>query len=136
MTDKKKILAVDDEPDVLMIVRMGLMSEGYEVDTATNGFDALAKAKENCPDLVVLDMMMPEMTGFEVLKHLRNHESTRNVPVIMLTGVADRARIQQALDAGINFYIVKPFNLHDLLAKVKLAMDEATGGGIGLPPLV
>jgi AmiR/NasT family two-component response regulator len=53
----------------------------------------------------------------------------------MLTGVADRARIQQALDAGINFYIVKPFNLHDLLAKVKLAMDEASGGGIGLPPL-
>jgi DNA-binding response OmpR family regulator len=134
MSDTKKILAVDDEPDVLMIVRMGLMSEGYEVDTATNGFDALSKAKESCPDLVVLDMMMPEMTGFEVLKHLRNHESTRDVPVIMLTGVADRARIQQALDAGINFYIVKPFNLHDLLAKVKLAMDEASGGGIGLPP--
>jgi DNA-binding response OmpR family regulator len=133
MDGTKKILAVDDEPDVLMIVKMGLMSEGYDVDTASNGFDALAKAKDNRPDLIVLDMMMPEMTGFEVLKHLRNDAATQDVPVIMLTGVADRTRIQQALDAGINFYIVKPFNLHDLLAKVKLAIEDASTGGPGLP---
>jgi DNA-binding response OmpR family regulator len=134
MDTKKRILAVDDEADVLLIVKMGLMSEGYEVDTATNGFDALSKAKDSLPDLIVLDMMMPEMTGFDVLQKLRQDKATQAIPVIMLTGVADRSRIQQALDAGINFYIVKPFNLHDLVAKVKLAIDEAAGGGL-LPSL-
>jgi DNA-binding response OmpR family regulator len=123
--DKKKILAVDDENDVLLIIKTALFSEGYDVITAANGYDALAMAEDHKPDLIVLDMMMPEMNGFEVLRSLRESETTATIPVIMLTGVSDKSRIQQALDAGIDYYIVKPFEFHDLIAKVKIAIADA-----------
>ncbi len=125
MSDKKRILAVDDESDVLLIIKTALMSEGYAVSTASNGPDALALAQENRPDLVVLDMMMPEMSGFEVLDALRASPSTHTVPVIMITGVSDKAKIRQAIDSGIDYYIVKPFEFHDLISKVKIAISDA-----------
>lgn len=126
MTDKKKILAVDDESDVLLILKTALISEGYQVFTATNGPDAIALAREHGPDLMVLDMMMPDMNGFETLKHIREGEATQSVPVIMLTGVSDKDKIRQALDLGIDYYIVKPFEFHDLIAKVKLAISDSS----------
>lgn len=134
MSDKKKILAVDDESDVLLIIKTALMAEGFDVVTAANGPDALALAEEHEPDLVVLDMMMPGMTGFEVLAELRLQPANREVPIIMLTGVSDKSKIRQALDAGIDYYIVKPFEFHDLISKVRLAIADAeSGGGIPLP---
>lgn len=125
MSDKKKILAVDDESDVLLIIKTALMSEGYAVVTASNGPDALARSREETPDLVVLDMMMPEMSGFEVLEQLRAQEMTRKVPIIMLTGVSDKAKIRQAIDSGIDYYIVKPFEFHDLISKVRIAISDS-----------
>jgi DNA-binding response OmpR family regulator len=115
----KRILAVDDEVDVLLIVKTALQSEGYEVETASNGFDALTLARDNPPDLVLLDVMMPGMTGFEVLRALKGEEATSMMPVIMLTGVSERSKMQEALMSGTDYYIVKPFEFHDLLAKVK-----------------
>jgi CheY-like chemotaxis protein len=133
MSDKKKILAVDDESDLLLIIKTALFSEGYDVVTASNGPDALALAQDHKPDLIILDMMMPEMNGFEVLDNLRRQEATMGIPVIMLTGVSEKGKIRQALDAGINYYIVKPFEFHDLIAKVKIAIADSEGGGPGIP---
>src|SRR5688572_18100270 len=113
MTDKLKILAVDDESDVLLIIKTALMSEGFAVQTATNGPDAISRAAEMKPDLIVLDMMMPEMSGFETLRKLRDSPDTVATPVIMLTGVSDKGKIREALDLGIDYYIVKPFEFHD-----------------------
>lgn len=126
MTDKKKILAVDDESDVLLILKTALLSEGYQVFTATNGPDAIVIASEENPDLIVLDMMMPEMNGFDTLRKIREEPRQASVPVIMLTGVADKERIREALDLGIEYYIVKPFEFHDLISKVKIAIADSS----------
>ncbi|MCL5269196.1 MAG: response regulator [bacterium] len=118
----KTILAVDDEPDVLLIVKTALESEGYQVVTASNGPDALALAVEMTPDLILLDVMMPGMSGFEVLRNLKAGDATGTIPVIMLTGVSERSMIQEALSSGTDYYIVKPFEFHDLLGKVNDAL--------------
>lgn len=119
----KRILAVDDEPDVLMIVRTALQSEGFDVETANNGPDCLSIAAANPPDLFVLDMMMPGMTGFDVVRELKKSEATARIPVVMLTGVSERKMIQEALASGIDYYIVKPFEFEDLIAKVNQAIE-------------
>ncbi len=129
MSEKKTILAIDDESDLLLIIKTALFSEGYDVITASNGPDGLALASDRKPDLILLDMMMPEMNGFEVLENLRADPDNATVPVIMLTGVSERGKIREALDAGINYYIVKPFEFHDLVAKVKIAIADAENGG-------
>jgi len=127
---KKKILAIDDESDLLLIIKTALFAEGYDVLTATNGPDGLALASDHIPDLIILDMMMPEMDGFEVLKELRASDKTAGIPVIMLTGVSEKAKIRTALDQGIDYYIVKPFEFHDLLSKIKIAMMDAEPPGL------
>ena len=120
----KRILAVDDELDVLLIVKTALQTEGFEVETASNGPDALKLAKETNPDLILLDVMMPGMTGFEVLKELKKHDATATTPVIMLTGVSERSKIVQAIGSGTTFYIIKPFDFEDLMEKVRMALAE------------
>ena len=121
-----KVLAVDDEPDVLLIIKTGLEMEGYDVVTATDGEEALASAREEKPDLILLDVMMPKLDGFEVLAKLKEDEATATIPVIMLTGLSDRGKIQKALISGIQWYVVKPFDFDDLLGKVREAL-RATG---------
>lgn len=125
MSSAKKILAVDDESDVLLIIKTALISEGFDVKTAPSGPEALALLPEFSPDLVILDMMMPEMTGFETLKKLRENGSFNKTPVIMLTGVAEKEKIRQAIDMGVSYYMVKPFEFHDLISKVRLAISDA-----------
>ena len=121
----KKILAVDDENDVLLIIKTALASEGYEITTASNGYDGLALAEDLQPDLILLDLRMPEMDGMEVLQRLRESEKTQNIPVIVLTGISDKTKIREALDKGITYYIVKPFECQDLISKVKCALMPA-----------
>ncbi len=130
MSDAKKILAVDDENDVLLIIKTALISEGFSVKTASSGIEALGTAEEFNPDLVILDMMMPEMTGFDVLKQMREIPVLKTVPVIMLTGVADKEKIREAINAGVNYYMVKPFEFHDLISKVRLAISDAENPSI------
>ncbi|MEQ8820147.1 MAG: response regulator [Sumerlaeia bacterium] len=125
MTEAKpKILAVDDENDVLLILKTALKDE-YDVRTASNGPDALASAEEEVPDLVILDMMMPQMDGFEVMAELKARDATNHVPVIFLTGISDKSKIRRALDMGTQYYIVKPFDYNDLLTKVQMALKDA-----------
>lgn len=118
-----RILVVDDEPDVVMIIKTALQAEGYDVASAMNGPDALEEAAEARPDLIILDVMMPGMTGFEVLKVLKSEARTATIPVIMLTGVSDRKKMQEALSSGIEYYVVKPFDFDDLLSKIKQALE-------------
>lgn len=127
--NKPKILVVDDENDILLIVRTSLKDD-YEVSTASSGADALAHIEDETPDLIILDMMMPEMDGIEVLEKVRANASTATTPVIFLTGVSERSKIREALDKGTQYYIVKPFKQQDLMNKVALALEEAgtTGG--------
>lgn len=125
MSKGKKILAVDDENDILLIVKTALMSEGFDVTTASSGEDAVAAAKEFQPDLVILDLMMPGMDGLATLAELRKLKSTASTPVLMLTGVSERKVIINALNKGVAHYIVKPFECDELIAKVKTTLKEA-----------
>lgn len=119
----KRILVVDDEPDLVMILRTALQTEGYEVVTASNGPDGLEEASNSEPDLMVLDVMMPGMSGFEVLKKLKEEPKTSQIPVIMLTGVSEREKIQEALSSGIDYYLIKPFEFDELIEKIARALE-------------
>ena len=118
-----RILAVDDEPDVLSLVKLALKTEGYEVLTATNGKDALDIANKEKPDAIVLDIMMPEMNGMEVFQILRESDETSDIPVIMVTGVSEKENIKNMLDQGVNYYILKPFDFTDLASKIGIAIE-------------
>jgi CheY-like chemotaxis protein len=126
MAEKRRVLAVDDENDVLLILKTALRDE-YDVETAASGQEALERALEHKPDVVLLDLMMPGMDGMEVLEELRKSPLTATTPVIFLTGVSDKKKIREALDKGTQYYITKPFNHHDLLNKVAMAIQEADG---------
>ena len=112
----ERILVIEDDPAILKVLRRGLAYEGYLVDTATDGRSGLLMARDNPPDLVVLDWMLPGMDGLEVCHRLR---TGGEVPILMLTAkdtVQDRI---QGLDAGADDYLVKPFNLDELLARIR-----------------
>lgn len=111
-----RILVVDDDPEILSLLKRGLSYEGYAVDTASSGTEALQKARDREPDLVVLDIMMPGLDGIEVSKRLRQ---ASDIPILMLTAkgtVADRVA---GLDSGADDYLVKPFSFDELLARVR-----------------
>jgi len=111
-----RILVVDDDPEIVSFVKRGLIYEGYSVDTAGDGTEALAKARQNEPDLVLLDIMMPGLDGIEVSKRLRQAGS---VPILMLTAKGTVADKVAGLESGADDYLVKPFAFDELVARVK-----------------
>ncbi|HZK66191.1 MAG TPA: response regulator transcription factor [Chloroflexota bacterium] len=113
------ILVVDDEKNIVHLARLYLTAEGYRVETAYNGREALAKAKATSPDLVVLDLMMPELDGWEVCRRLRQES---DVPIIILTARGDDADKIQGLELGADDYVTKPFNPKELVARVKAVL--------------
>ena len=115
----KKILAVDDERHIVRLVQVNLERAGYTVVTAFNGKEALEQVEAEQPDLVVLDVMMPYMDGFEVLQNLRKNQSTRELPVIMLTAKAQDADVFRGWQSGVDCYLTKPFNPMELISFVK-----------------
>ena len=130
MTTKKKILVVDDEDDILHFLELVLADKGFEVATASNGHDALALAQTERPDLILLDIMMPQMDGWEVLKLLRVDEQTSSVPVAMLSARTEAQDRVQGLQEGAIDYICKPFSLQELLGKIEtiFAQRREPGG--------
>ncbi len=124
----KKILAVDDEKHIVRLVQVNLERAGYAVVTANDGKEALQKVAEENPDLVVLDVMMPYMDGFEVLQNLRRNPATREIPVIMLTAKAQDADVFKGWQSGVDCYLTKPFNPMELLSFVKRIFDSMEGG--------
>lgn len=127
----RKILAVDDEKHIVRLVQVNLERQGYEVVTANDGKEALQKVDDERPDLVVLDVMMPYMDGFEVLQNLRRNPSTRDIPVIMLTAKAQDADVFKGWQSGVDCYLTKPFNPMELLSFVKRIFDSLDGAGPG-----
>ena len=120
----KKILAVDDERHIVRLVEVNLQRAGYDVVTAFDGREALEKVKAENPDLIVLDVMMPYMDGFEVLKTLKADPSTAEIPVIMLTAKAQDADVFRGWQSGVDCYLTKPFNPMELLTFVKRIFDS------------
>ncbi len=117
-----KILVVDDEPDMTALLHHALVREGYEVEIAFDGRTALRKAQSFQPDLIMLDIMMPEMSGWETLRHLREFSQ---VPVIMLTAVSGERPTIQGLDLGADDYVTKPFGIRELKARVRATLRRA-----------
>jgi two-component system phosphate regulon response regulator PhoB len=122
-----KILVVDDEPDLVELIEYNISQHGHTVVTAGDGARALELAKEQVPDLVVLDVMMPRLNGTEVAKRLRSQTETASIPIIMLTAKAEEADELEGLGAGADDYITKPFSMQILLARIE-ALARRTSG--------
>ncbi len=125
MGDTKRILVVDDEPDILELVRYNLEKEGYTVSTADGGKRCLELVKRFVPDLLVLDIMMPDMDGLEVCKALRSDKDTASLPIIMLTAKTDEIDMVLGLELGADDYVLKPFSTKVLLARAKSLLRRA-----------
>jgi DNA-binding response OmpR family regulator len=126
---KKKILIVDDEDDILHFLDLVLREKGYEVATATGGQEALTRAQLVRPDLILLDIMMPQMDGWEVLKLLRVDEETAAIPVAMLSARTEARDRVQGLQEGAVDYICKPFSLQELIGKIEAIFAQVEESG-------
>ena len=123
----KKILVADDEPDVLHLVSLNLKNAGFNVIKAEDGVSALTKARETHPALIVLDLMLPEMSGLEVCKVLKKETLTAQIPIIMLTAKAEEVDRIVGLELGADDYLTKPFSPRELVLRVKSVLRRASG---------
>jgi DNA-binding response OmpR family regulator len=112
------IFIVDDDPDVRELVEYKLVQNGHEVLSATNGQDALRMLSDARPDLLLLDVMMPGMSGFDVLAQLRAEEATKRLPIIMLTAKAQESDSERGFTLGANDYMLKPFSPRELMNRI------------------
>ena len=119
-----RILAVDDEPHILKLVAFSLKAGGLEVIEATDGLSAIAIAAAEQPDLILMDVMMPVLDGFEACRRLKEDPATRGIPVGMLTAKTQLSEQQAGLDCGAKGYICKPFTPKDLVAQVQEFLGE------------
>jgi two-component system alkaline phosphatase synthesis response regulator PhoP len=126
----KRILVIEDEPQMLLGLRDNLELEGYEVVTAADGEDGLAKAISTAPDLVILDVTLPRKNGFEVCRELRARANP--TPVVMLTARSQETEKVLGLELGADDYVTKPFSISELLARVRAVMRRAGGRPSGL----
>ncbi len=122
---RQKILIVDDEMDTLLPLKRSMEAEGYVVAEAYDGFEGIKKAKDEIPELIILDLMMPGMDGIEVCSRLKKDEITRNIPIIMLTAKDEIRDKIKGLEIGADDYVTKPFNLNELKARIKSVLRRA-----------
>jgi two-component system alkaline phosphatase synthesis response regulator PhoP len=122
--DRKRVLVVDDEVYILQILEFSLEMEGFEVATAQNGEEAIAQALENPPDLVVLDIMMPRMDGYEACRRLKTDPRTQNTPVILLSAKGRSIDQEIGFEAGAEEYITKPFSPRKLVERIKALLTD------------
>src|SRR4030043_439455 len=120
----KKILLVDEDPIILRLIASRLKNSGYDVVSALDGESGLKKAITKKPDLVLLDIIMPGLNGFEVCKRLKENDKTKDIPVIMLTVLAGEKDLSKGLEAGADCLITKPFSAVDLLHEIKKTMQK------------
>ena len=119
---RHKILVVDDEPDIVELIGFNLRAEGYDVITAANGREALDQARSGLPDLIVLDLMLPEMDGLTVCELLHHLPSTAPIPIIMLTAWKSELTRLIGLDTGAKEYITKPFSPRELVSRINTTL--------------
>ncbi len=121
---KKKILAVDDEADILKLLRHNLTNAGFEFIEAADGPEALEKSRASAPDLILLDVMLPDMDGNEVLKRLKADPFTKHIPVVMLTAKGEEIDRVLGLEFGADDYVVKPFSPRELILRVRAVLRK------------
>lgn len=134
---RKKILVVEDNSEVLELQRISLKEAGYVILTASNGLEALKKARSASPDLVLLDLVLPELDGFAVCEALRKDPATAGLPIIALTGLSSEFTRYAGLEAGANEYVTKPANLPQLVSRIEYWLGQApvtSGRGPGARP--
>jgi two-component system, OmpR family, KDP operon response regulator KdpE len=129
MSTQPLVLVADDEQRITKLVSMALTDEGFRVVTAAGGEEALAKAEEVRPDIVLLDIVMPDLDGIEVMRQIRER---RSVPVILLTARGSASEKAKGLDQGADDYIAKPFHLDELAARVRAVLRRSSGAGAGI----
>ncbi len=134
--DRLKVLVVEDERDLLELLKYNLSREGYEVDTAMTGEDALKRVRANQPDLILLDLMLPAMDGLEVCRSIKGRAHTSGIPVIMLTAKGEESDIVKGLELGADDYITKPFSPKVLMARVHAVLRRAEIAGDAEPARV
>lgn len=123
--NRKKILVVDDSPTAIMWQRMILEDEAYDVLTAGDGAEGVRVARESRPDLVLLDVVMPRMNGFDACRAMRADDVTRDVPILMVTTRSEMDQVMRGFESGCNEYITKPVDRTELLTKVRSYLDHA-----------
>ena len=124
---QERILVVDDEPDIVALVAYHLAKTNYRVSTASNGTDALSIARSERPSLLVLDLMLPGMSGFDVLEHIRAEEGTRHIAVLMLTARKEEQDRIRGLSLGADDYLTKPFSPQELVLRVGAILRRTAG---------
>lgn len=123
----KRILCIDDEPDMIDLIRLILQRKGYEILGATSGPEALALLEREAVDLILLDLMMPEMDGWELYQRLRSNDSTASIPVIVVTAKSQNIdRVLGLHIAKVDDYITKPFTPHELMQAVERVLERST----------
>jgi two-component system phosphate regulon response regulator PhoB len=132
---KENILIVDDEEDVLELVRYNLDKNGYKVETAVTGEEALTKARAKLPDLVILDLMLPGIDGLEVCKKLKSDSKTEHIPIIMLTAKGEESDIVTGLELGADDYVTKPFIPKVLVARVRRILHRVIARDLEKAPV-
>jgi len=115
----KRVLLIEDEPNIIEAVRFILSRDGWHVDTHSDGATAMAAVTHRMPDVVILDAMLPNRSGYEILRDLRDHEDTQNLPVLMLTARGQTKDRERAEEAGVSDYMTKPFSNADVLERVR-----------------
>lgn len=125
-----KVLVVDDDPAILRLLNQSLELEGYSVSTATDGEEALAELPRSEPDVVVLDVMMPKLNGFDVLERIRRDPKTATLPVILLTAKSSKEDVWEGWQRGVDYYMTKPFDIDELLRFISYVIE---GGEQGPP---
>jgi DNA-binding response OmpR family regulator len=121
---RKKILLVDDAETILMMERMILNKAGYVLITAKDGQEAVTKATTERPDLILMDVVMPKMNGFEACKQLRENDTTKGIPIILVTTRGEAESVESGYKSGCDDYVTKPINGLEVLTKVKSALGE------------
>jgi CheY-like chemotaxis protein len=124
MGGRKRILVVDDSKTALMMTTMIVNKGAYDVVTAGDGEEGVQKALADKPDLILMDVMMPKMDGFEACKRLRSHEPTRDIPIIMVTTRGELTNVEIGYEAGCSDYVTKPINSVELLTKIRNYLTE------------
>jgi two-component system phosphate regulon response regulator PhoB len=125
------VLLVEDEPAQRELLAYNLEAEGFDVITADNGEDGLILVDENDPDLIVLDWMMPQLSGIEVCRRLKSNSKTRQIPVIMLSARAEEVDRVRGLETGADDYVVKPYSVIELMARVKAHLRRMRAAAVG-----
>jgi len=127
---KNRILAVDDEEDIVELVRYNLEREGYETLSAFSGKEALETISKKRPDLIILDLMLPDVDGLEITRRLKRDENLKDIPIVMLTAKGEEADVVVGLELGADDYIVKPFSPRILVARVRSVLRRRESGSL------